>query len=182
MGVVILGYSIPNRIGTEDQQQLKGLLKIKDYSSLDEFEYVYAVPEFFRTLKRSEETYRDIFLDKVVSNDLGISYSSFNLLKREISRVFLAKTVLEVWDIANKLKMEDPYPHPLYHLINFPDNEGYIGPTAVKELGDFFSTKNIELLSIDQVLANGFELKRIKNLIDIIKETAKFSHGYIRLS
>lgn len=182
MGVVIRGCSIPNRIGTEDQQELKELLKIKDYSSLDEFVYVYAEPEFFRTLKKSEETYRDLDNDKTISDDLEISYSFFNQIKRELSRVFLSKTVLEVWAISNNLKMEDRYPHPLFHLINFPDNEGYIGPTAVRELSDFFSTKNIELLSVDQVLANSFELKKIKNLIDIIKETAMFSDGYISLS
>ncbi len=76
---------------------------------------------------------------EIVSEILSAGYCSYGNFRRWLSVVALGKQPKEVWEEAAQLRDGEDYPHPLYHIINFADNEGEIGPAAIKILQPAFA-------------------------------------------
>jgi hypothetical protein len=178
MGVSIRGLSIPKRkLDSEDQKEIKSLLKLKTRSNYWEME---SPNEFKRTLKDKELTLLSGKEKEIASTQMP--YGLYNLVRREMSRIFLGKPVNQVWEEVLQLKEDEPYPCPIYHIINFPDNEGYMGPSAIKELAGFFNKSRIDLVKKDKLIEGEMERRAILSFIYVIIETSKLKNGYLNYS
>lgn len=143
-----------------------------DESSEDWFSKTFVYPEFFRTLSRSEEiTYHQDEVD-CVHIGISMSYCWYSEFRENFSKLMVGKSHYQILKQCAKLKKKDKYPNPLYHILNFADNEGYIGPKALKEMADHLTPENIPS-NLDE---------DSKQLIDCILETSTFKDGYLKFS
>jgi len=60
------------------------------------------------------------------------AYSRYNRFREWLAWVVFDRDIEELWEEWDMLK--GPYPHSICYLLNYADNEGYIGPTAVKAI------------------------------------------------
>lgn len=123
-------------------------VKLKEKKDGD-MEACVASERFSRSLL-SHETFKcdseEIFGgDCDVADCLGVSYGTYNDIRDYISRYAIGKPSREVWGDCSDLKDNEPYPHPLCHIINFSDCEGFIGPKAVKEMAEYLQIHECEI-------------------------------------
>ena len=80
---------------------------------------------------------------------LEMSYGGYNTFRKELSLSLLGETLEDVWEECVKLKTKK-YPLGIYHLLNFADNEGYMGPTAIAEIQEFLKLTNLKMRPMDE--------------------------------
>jgi len=125
MGLCILGVKIKHREGGE-------------YFTQTNSTFARSLPEDER-IHFNEEDKEEII------DCLGVSYGTYNGIRGDIAKYTVGKTAGDVWGQCVSLEDDQPYPHPIYHLINFSDCEGYIGPKAVKEMATYLQTHEQEI-------------------------------------
>ena len=165
MGVSIYGVSIPKRSKKKQNQDLGE---------------VFCYKGFERSLPSFEKTWWDYEKDQYSKNGLNVSYGYYNSLREEMARVFLNTTPERIWNNCGKLKKHQRYGRNLYFIINFADNEGYIGPTAVKKMRKYLTAKRVQK-ALGKVKDKQTR-KYLEDLINCIKETASMPNGYICFS
>lgn len=114
---------------------------------------------------------------ELLSCGLQLSYGGYNNFRNELSLAALGIDANEVWNEVNHLRVDEDYPEAIYHLINFADNEGFIGPKAVKELSDYFKKENEKI--VDNLPEEYHNI--LRGLVDCIHETANVN-GYLEFS
>lgn len=159
MGVSIYGVNIPPRS--------KGEYK------------TFCYEDFYRSLNKNEITYKKD-TDQQTQNGVSVSYGYYNQIREELSLAFLKADCQTVWQRCAKLKKRKKYGRSLYHLVNFADNEGYIGPKAVKQMSRYFKRSKNFNKNISKVPKE--YRSYILELIDCIHETAKMESGYLVFS
>lgn len=110
-------------------------------------------------------------------DSVSMTYGFYNQLRDEIATVGLGISDAEVWGMARNLPDKEDYPHALYYLINFADNEGFIGPKAVKLLSNYFKG-NMDLYKDN---LSEHDHAWFKNLVNVINDTAE-NDGYLEFS
>lgn len=139
---------------------------------------VFVLEGFERSLQKDEIVKIDCEFDNV--EDVGgitgvsMSYSSYNQFRRLLSLATTGLDVKEVWERASELDEDEPYPLAIYHILNFADNEGYIGPKAVKELDEYFKSNDI-------VIDDEYYNEKLIQLTDTIHLTA-IKNGYLQFA
>lgn len=172
MGVSIYSLDIPKRKLSKAE---------KDN---DEYQKVFAYPDFFRGLLKHERTFRNYEEDRTIHQGLTMSYSGYNQLRAELAMAFLGKDINSIWERCSNLQPNQRYHCSLYYLFNFADNEGFIGPSAVKKMAKYLTPQRIQKFKI---YCNNSKLRYDlynygMDLIDCILETAKHPNGYIIFS
>ena len=114
--------------------QLEPTNKVKN-NKLDLCITPYAMKGFGRSLLKNEKKYSEVIERELY---LQMSYGFYNTFRDALSRSFLSKKDQTLWDYCSRLAKDEQYPNGLYHLINFADNQGFIGPAAVQELNQYF--------------------------------------------
>jgi hypothetical protein len=137
--------------------------------------------EYFRTLKDSEIRMVSSKKDKTIIYGPNVTCKYYGFVRNILSLVFIKKTAKEVWEECSDLPKDNPYPHALYHLINFSDQEGYIGPSAVRELSVFFTEENISVVQNSNDLTDG-DKDFVISIITCIRLTARDKNGYLQFS
>lgn len=162
MGVFIQGVNIPKRTKKPTEGQK-----------------VFCYKGFERGLLKTEQTYRDYDLDPCTKNSLGVSYGYYNHIRNVLCESFLNSTPEKIWSRCGNLGTNQKYGRNLYYLINFADNEGYIGPTAVKKISKYLTPQRVQ-----KALKKMNKEARpwVLELIDTIHETAKMPRGYLVFS
>jgi hypothetical protein len=103
-------------------------------------------------------------------DSIGWAYSYYNNVRDDLSRFITGKPASLVWGECEALKNGKPYPNPMYHIINFADNEGTIGPKAVKEMSEYL--ENIDFSKASD---------HVTRLIELILIAGKFN-CYLRFN
>jgi hypothetical protein len=98
-------------------------------------------------------------------------YSDFSSFKLELSLRLFKKSSSHIIQSSQFIPECEPYPSPLYHLINFADTEGYIGPCAVQAMAVELKKPKIR----KKFCKDSFS----RQLYKIILETSKFKNGYL---
>lgn len=107
---------------------------------------------------------------------VSMAYSSYNRFRSELSLATIGKADNEVYGIAVDLKDGEPYPHPMYHVVFFADNEGYIGPQAVKAVSEYFQKNKSEIY---EKIDESFRVK-LDEFVKIFKEADDcYPHGFV---
>jgi len=103
---------------------------------------VFTLKGFERSLLESEKFMMDYETENYdyISDGLSMSYSGYNGFREALSVAALGCSAQDVWNRAADLEPDEDYQEALYHLINFADNEGYIGPKAGKGLATYVSS------------------------------------------
>lgn len=173
MGVHIYGIEILKRKVSKDM--------LKDKNS--DFGKTYTLAGFERSLLKKEQRYRDYFNDKTLHDGVSCSYSYYNQIREELAFAFLGKKIDKIWQKCSNLSQNQRYYCSLYHILNFADNEGYVGPQAVKKMAKYLTPQRINKFQIycknskkNDLLYYGMDL------IDCILTTAKNHNGYIVFS
>lgn len=112
--------------------------------------------------------------EATVADGPSMSYGSYNAMRRALSVAALNKSVEDVWNECEHLSDNQPYPSAIYHVLNFADNEGYIGPKAVKELAFYFEENEERIMSSMEEQYK----QKLQIFINCIRETAE-KNGYI---
>ena len=152
-------------------------IKIIREGKTDDTVFVYE--GFERSLKDEEIVSLDYDDEnwECVADGISMSYGSYNGFRRVLAEAALNTSVENVWKLAGNLKDSEPYPSPLFHILNFADNEGFIGPSAVKELDSYFDER-LEYLK-EELSDDEYYMHKVISLAECIKETAK-ENGYLR--
>lgn len=159
-------------------------IKINDIEKYNEEETIVTRSHpFHRGLTKDEERKVDFANEnyEVLHDDFGMSYGNYNGFRDELSRCALNLTSREVWGLVSSLDIDDNYPEAIYHLINFSDCEGFIGPKAVKELDLYFKENYDRIYSKMEERTKDLEnyyTNRLKTLVECIDITAK-NNGYL---
>lgn len=158
----------------------KVIKKIPVYSE-DSLE-VFTYKGFERSLQKEEIVTIDFDAEnyEYVGNGVSMSYSGYNSFRQSLSFAALGISANKVWEIASNLKDNEDYPQAIYHIINFADNEGFIGPKAVKELDEYFK-ENFESIKNKLQEDNEFHASCFEDLVDCVSITAK-NNGYLQYS
>lgn len=153
-----------------------GPVKTTDKENMGE---VFVLEGFERSLLPEEIVTIDYEFENedYVADGPSMSYGVYNGFRRALSMAALGKPVEEVWKEVEGLKDDQPYPSAIYHILNFADNEGYIGPKALKELDAYFD-KHGESISTN--LEEYYSAKFVQ-LKECVKETAA-KNGYLKFA
>lgn len=154
------------------------ITKKADESSEDAME-TFVYEGFERSLLDSEIVLLD-FEDEnfeYVGDGPSMAYSSYNRFRSDLCEAALGLKVDEAWELAFNLADEEPYPSAIYHIINFADNEGFIGPSAVKELDKYFKENGDRIRSNLDPEERSFD--QFNQLAECVSDTAK-EDGYLQ--
>lgn len=149
----------------------------------DENHETWVHDDFHRTLLPHEkvdiifnaETYE--YENKVsLGEELSMGYGSYNFFRNKLAIAALGKSCEQIWDEVCNLEDQEDYPHPLYHLINFSDCEGEIGPKAVELIFTYLEGEKERITdAIGKDLAPRFE-----RLFDMFKRAYQNKpHGFV---
>ena len=114
-----------------------------------------------------------------VGDGPSMSYGSYNGFRNALAVASLGIEDQQVWDRVSNLKEDEDYPEAIYHIINFADNEGFIGPKAVKELDSYFAMHYDRIKG--NLSNNEYYQNKLDQLVECIKDTAKVN-GYLEFS
>lgn len=110
----------------------------------------------------------------------SMSYGSYGSFRRELSLASTGKKDSEVWEEVANMPEEESYPNPMYHIINFSDCEGYIGPKAVTEMASFLEANVDKIRKHFKDHADDWYLGRFEYFLECVVDTSK-KNGYLRL-
>ncbi|RLA66593.1 MAG: hypothetical protein DRQ88_06065 [Epsilonproteobacteria bacterium] len=79
----------------------------------------------------------------------GGPYSYYNQCREKICKAVTGEDINYVWGKIEGMK-ELPYERGIYHLLNFSDCEGFIGPTALKEIKEDLSGMSFKGKGLDE--------------------------------
>lgn len=154
--------------------------KISNPASDNPFYEPYVIEGFERSLLEEEIIFYDdcgYDGDSYSETTLSTSCSSYNKVRNLFSLALVNKSDTAVFNECDTLEKNQPYPNPLYHIINFSDCEGFIGPAAVKEMAKFLKSKK------GKELRKKVDSKSLAyDLVKIILETCEMENGYVRFS
>lgn len=140
-------------------------------------------PLFKKSLKKSEII--SFVNTKDISEDyFQLSYSGFSYFKSLLCKKLYEIDIDSLYDKFTYTKFNKKYECPFYHFFNFSDCEGYIGPSAVKEMAEAFKNKEFKkkFMKKNKAKKDDFDYNdHTKLLYKIIIETAK-ANGYLRFS
>jgi hypothetical protein len=114
-------------------------IKLDPLEPVEECNRPYVLKGFERGLLKKE---RKLSVCLEYDSIFQMSYSGYNHFRSILCKSFLNKADETVFNEWYNAPLESKYPNGLYYLINFADNEGYIGPTAVKEIAKYFDDCN----------------------------------------
>lgn len=141
---------------------------------------VFTLRGFERSLQKNEIVLIDWEEEnfECVGDGPSMSYGNYNGFRNALSQASLGLEVDRVWYIASNLDDNQPYPEAIYHILNFADNEGFIGPKAVKELDSYFAEHYDR---IKDNLSHEYYQGKLEQLVECIKDTAK-ANGYLEFA
>jgi len=128
---------------------------------------------FKRSLLDSEVLEYDIEDDSASIDGPSIAYSSYNYFRNELAIAALGIDFGDVLGIVKGLDDDEDYPEAIYHIINFSDCEGAIGPKAVKELSKFLTDNYTKMKEYFVKQDEEFFLSVFESLYSCINETAE---------
>ena len=138
---------------------------------------------FFRSLLKSEMVKYDYSDDcmEYVGGGPSMSYGSYNRFRNELSMAALNKKAEEAWEEVRNLEDGEPYPSAIYHIINFSDCEGYIGPSSVKELNQYLLNNHDRIRKYFVDRDDNWNLSNFDILVKCVRDTSKVN-GYLEFS
>jgi hypothetical protein len=164
MGLCILGVKITHFI--EDKN-----LKLHYYhKTLASLRKPYVLDGYEKSLL-NEEKIEFLEYEECNSDYFMMSYSNFSGFKEDLSLRLFKKSASHIIQSSEFIPEGETYPSPLYHLINFADTEGYIGPCAVQAMAVELKKPKIR----KKFCKDSFS----RQLYKIIIETSKFKNGYL---
>ena len=143
---------------------------------------VFTLDGFERSLLDEEAILMDFEHEnwEYVGDGPSMGYGRYNSFRNELSIACIGLTAEEVWNYAADLEDDQPYPNAIYHIVNFADNEGFIGPAAVKLLDTYF-TENKDRVRKNLIAKDQYYADKFDQLAECIKDTAK-ANGYLEFS
>lgn len=114
-----------------------------------------------------------------VGDGPSMAYSSYNRFRSDLCEAALGLKIDDAWEIAHNLPDDQAYPSAIYHIINFADNEGFIGPTAVKELDVYFKENGDRIR--EKLNSEERSFNQFNQLAECVSDTAK-ENGYLEFS
>lgn len=154
----------------------------------DENSKTFALDGFERTLLPHErikliwndEEFEHENASPIDDGSISIGYFGYNTFRSQLAIASIKKNATEIWEEARTLQPDQNYPHPIYHIINFADNEGFIGPEAVKAVSSYFEENKEE---IHQNMQGDHFKNFFLKFANVFKLAADvYPHGFIELS
>lgn len=112
---------------------------------------------------------------------LSMTYSNFHDLKNKLCFKLYKMNLNVLFDKIQQDLPSKKYSCPFYHFFNFSESEGFIGPSAVKEMAKALENKKFKtkfLRKIDKNDSDDYDYWT-EVLYKIITETAKVD-GYLK--
>lgn len=145
---------------------VKKLFPAPEGTSEDDLSAIYS--DFPRSLTPEEKfsfNCEDDLNDESFDS-LYVGYSYYNRWREWLCLIAFGRPIQALWDECQNIDPDSPYPNGLYHLLNFADNEGYIGPTAAKSI-------HVAIQDINPVEGDPHHLETLDEWKRVIKVAAE---------
>lgn len=159
------------------KKKVKKLLKIPIKDSRGRIA-IESNSDFPLSLKEEEETSQSTKGNDVCYMKADTFYEIFGRIRSNLCLMFFNQ---ERSVVVKKIKENGGliYPSHICHLI-YPDlNEGWLGPSSIKELSIFFK-ENLNQIKTHKSFVGTQELDHLIRISEVIESVAQYKNGYIQ--